>query len=127
MRQNEKYFKFNAVYPIAFIFLVISIQGIKANSIVGSLPNLLLHVNEFNAVEKQTSNQRTPIDKIHSIKNTKFNIVLYINESLRAKNMSLYGYERDTDILTNNFFKVDLNLIIILQMRHQLVQVLKLY
>ena len=89
----------------AFIFLVISIQGIKANSIVGSLPNLLLHVNEFNAVEKQTSNRRTPIDKIHSIKNTKFNIVLYINESLRAKNMSLYGYERDTDILTNNFFK----------------------
>ena len=71
--------------------------------------------------------KRTPIDKIHSIKNTKFNIVLYINESLRAKNMSLYGYERDTDILTNNFLKVDLNLIIILQMRHQLVQVLKLY
>ena len=63
--------------------------------------------------------KRTPIDKIHSIKNTKFNIVLYINESLRAKNMSLYGYERDTDITL--FTKV-LDLIFILANHYPYLQ-----
>ena len=105
LRLNDKYQKFNIIYPISLILLIISFQGIYANSVLGSLFNLISHVDEIVAEEKQPKSKRLPIDKIHSIKNRNFNIVIYINESLRAKNMSQYGYKRETDILTKKFFK----------------------
>lgn len=105
LRLNVKYQKFNIIYPISFILLVISIQGIFTNSVLGSLSNLISHVDEIVEDQKQPKSKRLPIDKIHSIKNRNYNIVLYINESLRAKNMSQYGYKRETDILTKKFFK----------------------
>ena len=125
LRLNVKYQKFNIIYPISLILLVISIQGIFTNSVLGSLSNLISHVDEIVEDEKQPKSKRLPIDKIHSIKNRNYNIVIYINESLRAKNMSQYGYKRETDILTKNFLITDLNLIIILPMLHQLLLVLK--
>ncbi|MDA8807158.1 sulfatase-like hydrolase/transferase, partial [Opitutales bacterium] len=105
LRLNVKYQKFNIIYPISLILLIISIQGIHNNSVLGSLSNLISHVDEIDAEEKHPKSKRIPIDKVHSIKNRNYNVVLYINESLRAKNMSQYGYKRETDILTKKIFK----------------------